>query len=109
LVTISLNKNKDIDNTFCKGRTVVTPVFLCKYTKDATGTKKVAIKISSKKVKTAVCRNKIKRWIKESLKDLFKQYAISANMVIVFRYMPNEPLTYKSVYTDIESILAKIS
>lgn len=62
-----LQKTKDVQFVFARGRAFFSPFFLAKYKKVA-GEKKFTVVVSTKVHKRAVVRNRIKRLVRETLK-----------------------------------------
>ena len=63
-----LQKTKDVQNTFARGRAFFSPYFLGKFKKSAEAGKRFTVVVSTKVSKKAVDRNRIKRIVREQIR-----------------------------------------
>ena len=97
----TLKNKEEIDNLFKNGKTVSEGIILTKVL-ESTETK-FLFAVSSSKFKRAVDRNKIKRLMRESIKDV----SISGKS-IAFVFIGSEVPKYELVKSSIDKILNKI-
>lgn len=85
----TINRNKDFNRIYKKGKSFVTPLFVVYVLKNYKKNIRLGI-TTSKKIGKAVCRNRARRVIKESFRQLLPQ--LYGNFDIVFVARKNTPL-----------------
>ena len=99
-----LKKTKDFDKVFSKGRSFKKRLFILKKNKNSFGFSRLGFIVNKKVSKKAVIRNKTKRRMRETVKNLFPK--IEKGWDIVLTALPGiEKEEFGELKKNIEEIL----
>jgi len=100
-----LAKNKDVRQTFARGRSFFNSFFRIKFKKRTEGLSRITVVVSSKVSKKAVSRNRLKRIVREFLKKNIKALEIGDYVVEPRKFVHKEE--EKEFIASLENLLKK--
>lgn len=102
-----LTKTKEFDNVWKKGRSSFDKTLGIKSIKNDLGINRFGVLVNTKVSKKAVVRNKIKRRIREAVKERFDELAKSFDMTIIALPESKEK-TLKEIRASVEINLKRL-
>ncbi len=99
-----LRKQNEFDQVFKKGKTVNSAFLVLKFSGNGLGNNRFGFLVGSKIFKKAVLRNKIKRRLREAVKDLFPLIKPGYDLVFIVKSGLIEK-KYAEIKSLIESLL----
>ncbi|MBT4349609.1 ribonuclease P protein component [bacterium] len=106
-VAYRLHKETEIKSLIRQGQTFFLPEFIIKYQKTKEKPSKIAFVVSTKVDKKAVARNRIKRQMREAIKDLLPDIKDGYSILVIARKKALE-LDFATITKQFKFALAKI-